>query len=266
MAKAPPTKAVANYNDRLAALASKAVEQEAHVGGGSFISTKGGHFGFNGGIVPGDKMNVIVLDHVSENCFYDGARYDADNPSSPVCFSFFRSDDEAVPHEKSETPQCDDCKSCPQNVFGSADTGKGKACKNIRRLALITEDGMEDIANATITFLKVPVTSVANWAGYVNSLNTSMKLPPVGVITEMSIVPDPKTQFKLKFRCVEKIEDEEVLGALLDRIEAVEKDLTHPYTPNGEREAQAAATPSKAARTGRGAPPPKASARVAARR
>lgn len=265
MAKAPTTKAVANYNDRLAALASKAVEQEANVGGGSFISTKGGHFGFNGGIVPGDKMNVIVLDHVSENCFYDGARYDPDNPSSPACFAFFRTEDEAHPHEKSESPQCDDCKSCPQNVFGSADTGKGKACKNIRRLALITEDGMEDIANATVSFLKVPVTSVANWAGYVNSLNTSLKLPPVAVITEMSIVPDPKTQFKLKFRLVEQIEDNDVIGALLDKMETVEKDLTHPYTPNSERTEQAPPA-SKAARGGRGAPPPKASPKLGARR
>ena len=238
MAKKPETTtALAKYDDRLAALAKKAVTTEAHVGGGSFIGTRGGQFTYNGGVIPDGRMNVIVLDHLGENSFYAGERYDPNNPTSPVCFSFFTADDEAAPHEKAEDPQCETCTGCPQNEWGSSDTGSGKACKNIRRLAIIMEDGMEDIENATIAFLKVPVTSVKEWAGYVNKLNSTMGLPPVAVITEMSIVPDAKTQFKIKFKLVEKIEDDAVIGALLDKVDACQNDLAHPYTPNAERTA-----------------------------
>lgn len=235
MAKKPETTALTSYDDRLAALAKQAAQTEAHVGGGSFISTRGGQLSFNGGVVPDGKMNIIVLDHVCENAFYDGERYDPNNPTSPVCFSFFKNADEAAPHEKSESPQADACEGCPHNEFGSSDTGRGKACKNIRRLALITEDGMEDIENATVAFLKVPVTSAKEWAGYVNSLNNTLKLPPLGVITELSIVPDAASQFKLKFKLVEKIEDPAVIGVLLDKMDACQRDLTHPYMPNSER-------------------------------
>lgn len=237
MAKKPePTTAVANYEDRLASLAKQAVQTEAHVGGGSYISTRGGQLSYNGGVVPDGKMNVIVLDHVCENAFYEG-RYDPNDPSSPACFAFFRNADEAAPHEKAETPQADACEGCPHNEFGSSDTGRGKACKNIRRLALITEDGMEDIENATVAFLKVPVTSAKEWAGYVNSLNNTLKLPPLAVITELSIVPDSASQFKLKFKLVEKIEDADVLGALLNKMDGCQRDLVHPYMPNSERPA-----------------------------
>lgn len=236
MAKKPETTALTSYDDRLAALAKQATQTEAHVGGGTYISTRGGQLSFNGGVIPDGKMNVIVLDHVCENAFYEG-RYDPNDPTSPACFAFFKNADEAAPHEKSESPQADACEGCPNNEFGSSDTGRGKACKNIRRLALITEEGMEDIESATIAFLKVPVTSVKEWAGYVNSLNNTLKLPPLGVITEISIVPDSASQFKLKFKLVEKIEDQDVLGALLDKMDACQRDLTHPYMPNSERPA-----------------------------
>lgn len=237
MAKKPETTALASYDDRLAALAKQASQTEAHVGGGTYISTKGGVLSYNGGTVPDNRMNVIVLNHVCENAYYAGERYDPNNPSSPVCFAFFTNPDEAAPHEKAEDPQADACTGCPHNEFGSADTGRGKACKNIRRLALITEEGMEDIESATVAFLKVPVTSVKEWAGYVNSLNNTLKLPPLAVITEISIVPDSQSQFKLKFKLVEKIEDADVLKALLDKMDASERDLVHPYMPNSERPA-----------------------------
>ncbi len=238
MAKKEETKSVAKYDERLAALAKASAKTEAHVGGGAYISCRGGQFSFGGNLIPGGKMQVIIIDHVAENAFYEG-RYDPDDPSSPVCFSFFRDVSDAAPHEKSEKPQSDACKGCPHDEFGSADTGRGKACKNIRRLAIIMEDGMDDIENATVAFLKIPVTSVKGWATYVKQLADTMGLPPLGVITEMSITPDSSTQFKLSFKLVEKIEDEDVLTALLDKADAIKSDLENPYVPNSERTAPA---------------------------
>ena len=274
MARAPkpePTKAVASYSDRLAALAKKAVATEAAVGSTSAINLKGGILSVGGIPVPDNKMNVIVVDHVGENAFYGDEPYDPSNPQSPVCFSFWTGETDQAPHEKSEEPQCESCLGCPQNQFGSARQGRGKACKNIRRLGLITEDGMEYISSATIYTLKVPVMSVKNWAAYTKKLDSTLGLPPLGVITEIHVVPDPVSQFRIEFRLVEKIEDEGVLEALLDRQEQVASDLAMPYTPNSERTAplpQARGRAAAAAPRGR-APAPtvnKASPKLGGRR
>ena len=237
MARAKPveTKAVANYDDRLAQLAKKATMQEAAVSGGAFISTKGGQFSFNGNVVPDGKLRCVVLDSVNENAYYGPYDYDPNNPASPVCFSLGRGEPEDGPHEKSEEPQNATCLGCPMNQFNTAAKGRGKACKNIRRLALLTEEGLEDIESATPAFLKVPVTSLKAWASYVNNVNTAYHKPPLAVVTEITILPDPDTQFKLSFRMVEPIEDQDVLAALLDKMDSVQKDLTQPYQPNSER-------------------------------
>ena len=231
MAKAPTkSTAVTKWDEELAKHAAMAAGIEASVQTGSWISTKGGRMSYNGQEVKGNKMNVIILDHILENHYYT-ARYDPDNPASPVCFAFARSDDDMSPHEKSSDPQSEACHGCPQNEWGTADTGRGKACANIRRLALIPEDGMEDVSAAQVAYMKIPVTSVKGWAGYVNNLSTVMKRPPFGVITEISVVPDDKTQFKIQFKLVEKIEDGEALGAIMERRAAVESELMAPYSP-----------------------------------
>lgn len=227
--------AVAKWDEELASLAQRAKGLEDSVSGGNFISTKGGRLQYQGAEIPGNTMNVIIVEHILENHMYEG-RFDPDTPQSPICFAFGEDEDEMSPHEKAESPQHETCKGCPFNEFGTADTGKGKACKNIRRLALIPEDGMEDIEAAELAMIKVPVTSVKGWAGYVRQLADSMGRPPLGVITELSLVPDPKSQFKMQFKCVEKIEDGDVIQALIAKREQANTDLRIPYAPAPEEE------------------------------
>jgi hypothetical protein len=112
---------------------------------------------------------------------------------------------------------------------------RGKGCKNIRRLALIAEDGLEDIENAEIAFLKVPVTSVRYWSGHVQTLASQLKRPPFAVVTEISVVPDPKTQFAVKFRVAGQIDDPDVIQALIARHEAVADQIAFPYSKNADR-------------------------------
>ena len=167
-------KALVPYDAELAKFAKAADATEAHVGGGGqFIKTRGGVLEFQGAEVPGNAMNVVVTDHVLENNFY-GDKYDPDNPQPPICYAFGRTDKEMVPHEEAADPQADSCAECPWNKFGSADKGRGKACKNQRRLALIPEDGLGDLENAETAYLKIPVTSGKAWAGYVRSLDETM--------------------------------------------------------------------------------------------
>lgn len=229
-------KSLVQWQERLAQEANIAAGIEENVGqGGSFISTRGGRLAFNGAEIPGNKMNVIVIDHILENHMFAG-RYDPDTPQSPVCFAFGTNEDEMKPHEKSSEPQHDICRGCPMNEFGTADTGKGKACKNIRRLAIITEDQLDNIEDAQVAYLKIPVTSVKGWAGYVRQLSSTLQRPPFGVITEISIVPDSKSQFKVQFKLVETIDDADMFEALFAKRDIVKNEIAFPYAPPSEEE------------------------------
>jgi hypothetical protein len=236
--KGSTSKALTKWDEELAKRANIQAEVEANVGaGGQFLSTRGGILMYKNNPVPDNKMNVVILNHVMENALYEG-RFDADNPASPVCFAFGDNDKTIAPHEKAEDRKADICKDCEFNEWGSADTGDGKACKNIRRLSIMTEDGLEDVEAAETAMIKVPVTSVKAWAGYVKQLKETLKRPTCAVITEISLVKDAKTQFKMQFKLVSKI-DGDVIGDLLAKADEALKELTQPYTKREEGESEA---------------------------
>lgn len=231
-------KSLANWEEELAKDASEAASVEANVGaGGNYLSTRGGILKYKDNPIEGNAINVIVLNHVIENAYYGGARFDPDSPANPVCFAIGKDEKSLAPHEESEEPQHDACEGCPMNEWESADTGRGKACKNIRRLALLTEDALDEgVEDAEAAFIKVPVTSVSNWATYVRKLKETTNRPPYAFITEIKLVPDPKTQFKMQFRLVEEL-DGEHMGALIARSREMVSPLSQPYRKREEDEA-----------------------------
>lgn len=56
------------------------------------------------------------------------------------------------------------CKDCAMNQFGSGEGGKGKACKNMKRLYILTGDSLFPYA------LTLPPTSIRAWTDYVSSI------------------------------------------------------------------------------------------------
>jgi hypothetical protein len=251
------------FDAELAALAQQSTALVDSIAqGGSFIKTQGGQLQYGGAVIPGNKMNVVVIDHILHNGDYDGA-YDPSNPQPPACYAFGRTEAEMQPHEKSTDVRCQQCKGCPQNEFGSADTGRGKHCKNMVRLAVLAQSDLDDVANAEEAYMHVPPTSIKNWAGYVRQLGEVMKKPPLAVITEISLTPDPKSQFKVNFQLVEEVTDSEVLGQLIEKYKVVSKKIDFPYQEKQE-------APAVPARGGRGrqqaAPAARGKAAPAARR
>ena len=224
-------KSIANWDEKLAELArrTKALEDTAAIGG-SKISIRGGAMTYNGTPVPGNKLNCIVLDHCLENHYYEGD-FDPDSPSSPVCFALSKESARTMaPHEASAKKQHDQCEGCPKNAFGTAERGRGKACKNVRRLVIIPEDAIKTgIDKAEVAGFIVPVTSCKNWQGYVDQLATTLKRPPLGVITEISCAPHPKNQVEVSFRMKAAIDDGSAIDALIQRNEAVQATLMRPY-------------------------------------
>lgn len=224
-----PGTAVATYEDRLAAMAKQNVEQEASVAAGGFISFRAGQLSYQGSPVKGNTLDVIVVDSVLENCYY-ADRFDPENPAPPSCYAFGRVEDELAPHADCSDPQAVRCCECPNNEFGTASEGKGKACKNTRRLAVIPAAPLEEEAlrKSEVAYMKLPVTSVKGWATYVRGLSVLENLPPLAVVSTVSTVPDPKSQFKVVFGKASNI-PRNLLPVLFARNEEISQVIMFPY-------------------------------------
>jgi hypothetical protein len=248
---------ITKYDAAYAEYAEKYASEE-RVSGGASISLRGGIMRLGEDEIEGNQICVIVLDSVKENAYYD-TPWDVDQPSlPPTCFALGRSAEEMRPPEEiyeSEyfEVQSEDCASCPMNEWGSG-RGKGKACGNRRRLALLAAgvfvprkgsrdfdlelfEDPKDFSEGDLAFMKLPVTSAKNWSKYVNSLASSLRRPPFGVITRISVQPDTDTQFKVHFELVEEV-SEDLFDIIMDRHAAACKELERPYEEPAEEDLQ----------------------------
>lgn len=254
-----PGTAVANWDEELAKQAEVAAAVEANSGGGQFFSVKGGILQFDGAPLPGNQAAVVIVDSIIEYTYYEGD-YDPDNPQSPAAYAFGRDEETIRWHENSIPEYAGElCKDSDINQWGSAEKGRGKACKNSRRLALIPagsynakgdlemfDDDEEHFRKTPIAFMKLPVTSVKGYSTFVKQVSGALRRPPHGVFTRISVVPDPKTQFKVLFEVLDKIPNE-LMGAVMQRHTEAQSIIEFPYAPIEE-------APAKPARGGRAAP------------
>jgi hypothetical protein len=232
------SKALVKWDARLAEAAKK-VSKGEELPQGKFISLKGGRLSFGGADIPDNEMRAIIIGAVHEHQYYDpDVDYDADNPSSPICFAFGEEEGEMKPHEASPKAQHESCEGCPNNEWGSSDRGKGKACKEVRRLALIAESDLDDLDNADIVYMKVPVTSVRNFSRYVSKdLGDVLHRPYWAVLTTIKVIPDKKSQFKVQFELHEKVETDKLLEKLEKKYEEAMKTIGFPYIAREREEA-----------------------------
>lgn len=235
--------AMTKWDEELAARAKAGSATAGSAAGTSkSINTKSGIFTIDGQSA-GQTLRCIILEGVLENAYYgpDGD-YDPDNPRSPVSFAIGQPGqkaDELVWHEDSLPEHAGTlCKDTDINQWGSAEKGRGKATKNVARLMVIAADDLDDIAGAEARRLKVPVTSVKNWAAYVKQLSALKGWPTLAVVTEITLTPHPKWQFEMNFRHVEDV-DGDLIGDLLAKEEATRDDLTRPYSKQSEEEEEA---------------------------
>jgi hypothetical protein len=223
---------VNTWKEQLDAKVKAAAATEKSAGSASsWISLKGSQISIDGAAVPGDSLDMVVLDYVLENQYYD-VDFDPDVPASPVCFAFGTDAKTMGPHEESPDAQHATCLGCPNAQWGSAKRGKGKACKEIRRLACISAGEVDEVETAELRMLKIPVTSTEFWSGYVRHLSEVMGLPPCAVVTRMTIIktPEERSPFKLSFKYVSTI-DEKLLPGIFARVEHIQDDLLRPYDP-----------------------------------
>ena len=207
--KATTSTAVVPWDEQLAREAEIAAELERNAGGGAFFSVRGGMLTFNDAPVPNNTMAVVIIDGIFENVFY-ADDFDPDSPAPPTCFAFARDEADLAPHPtvvEAGQDQSGVCKGCPMNEWGTADKGRGKACRNTRRLALIPGGTFDEktgrfvafrdeehFEKAPIGFLKLPVTSVKGYASFVKTIAGGLKLPPHGIFSKVVVAPHQKNQ------------------------------------------------------------------------
>jgi hypothetical protein len=260
MAKAKPSTALVKWDEKLAALAAAATKTVASVGGGgNFLSLKSGILSYQKAPIPDNKMACIILAQTLENQFYADDFVEG-QPASPACYAFGDDRKTMVPHEQVENPVNPTCAGCPNKEWGTASRGKGKACNDVIRLALVTQGDLEDLAAAELAYLKLPYFSTLDWAGYVRQLDEAHHKPPMAFVTELSVVPDAKSQFRVRFRMVEPIEtDNAGMEALFAQQAAAAREIAFPYPKFDDAPA---APPARAARRAPAAPAPQRSVAV----
>jgi hypothetical protein len=167
-----------------------ALKQQIGQPGGRAIKIKNTGFISPEGMDLGNEIQIVVLDFISKNMFYDRP-YDPQSPSPPACYAQGRVIDEMASDPESPVPQADKCKTCPLNQFGSGNNGKSKACKNTRELAVLlvdpeNPDALLDPA-APIYTLSVPPTGLRAFDGAVASIARSLAGPPLKAILTATV-------------------------------------------------------------------------------
>jgi len=182
----------------------------------------------------------VVVDQHSMNAYWS-QKYDGQK-NAPDCVSMdgkvgMARQDAAV----AWAGGCQDCATCPLNQFGSAEDGRGKACKNMKRVALLREG---EILPLLIT---IPPTSVREWNTYMVNLTSKLK-KPYSVVTKIKLTKATNasgiTYSKGVFSRVKDLSKEEVahLKEYAAGIKAILRNVTIDITDvQAEDEAQTAA-------------------------
>lgn len=252
---------VTKYGEQWAAQAETFSAKE-HVES-STISHRGGVF--KAGDIEFPELCVVILADVYENSYYEGA-FDPNLLTPPKCFALGDEEEGMAPHEAMEAhdffeAQNGDCASCPFNQWGSADKGKGKACKNTRRMSVIpagvfsprkgsrdldldcyitddTKENEEHVLNADAMMIKVPPTSVREYKKFVQQCASEYSRPPAGIITRIYTEPMSNGGHKLVFEPIDELPDD-LYPAVTKRQETASAMLLSPYSgPDEEVERQ----------------------------
>ena len=218
------------WDEEFANLAKEATKGIKAGADGKFISFSGGRMSFGGADIPDDEIRCVIVGWTHHNIYYDpDVRYDPKNPQSPLCYAFGTDEEEMEPHSEAPEKQCDSCAECPLNQFETSKTGRGKACKNTFRVALIAEDDLDDIGNAEVVYASIPPKSLKNLSTYLTKDLDKLKRPFWSVVTLMTRVPDSESQFRITFKFEEMIEDANLFAPLKELWKDTMEGIDFPY-------------------------------------
>lgn len=211
-----------NWQEQMAADAKATLEQERPAL--AIMSLKSGVMTIGGEPVPDNEIECVIIASAAEMVYYTTA-YDSDVRSNPACYAIgdCRSE-ELAPYPDSTEKQSEDCKSCPNFQWGSDPKGgKGKACKERRRMALFPADG-----SAELCLLSIPSMSIKNFSNHARECVAATGKPLYAAITKIKLVPSQRSMIEVKFARVGEVPEHMLPAILAKKSEAMEA-LLAPY-------------------------------------
>ena len=166
--------------------------------------------GKEAGRVKDGFLNAIIINALPKvsRQFY-ASSYDPDAaPTLPDCWSNLGD----VPDAKASNPQGVSCATCPQNIEGSGNNGKGRACRFNRRIAVVLENDM----SGDIYQFSIPAKSLfGKGVGNTHPFESYIKFLPANgesidrIVTQISF-DENETADVLKFTPVRHLTEEEI--------------------------------------------------------
>ena len=181
-----------------AVLSYKGKEWKVKYRGEYTLVTRNDVYG-DGSSDPSASIEVVLVTapaHVSKVYYAKG--FNEGDCGPPDCWSVNAvAPDAGAAHKQSKT-----CAGCPQNVFGTAPTrdgvgGKGKACADIKRVAVVPTSDIDNLAFGGPMLLRVPPDSLKEIKDYGAKLD-QRGIPYNAVSTRVSFaqgVAHPKLMF-----------------------------------------------------------------------
>ncbi|MCL2103156.1 MAG: hypothetical protein FWH25_03865 [Syntrophorhabdaceae bacterium] len=167
------------------------------------------------------RFSGVVAAFHNTNVMFESDEDGAEGTNIPLC----QSSDGKIGLER-ETGEAIDCATCPHNQWGTdKKAGRGKACKNMRRLYVLVEGCSLPIV------LSLSPTSIRGWEAYRAQLAVDRKTP-LDVITEFSLKKETNKEGKpysvVKFKAVGALSAENRLAAkTLSSSEPYDKNMSH---------------------------------------
>jgi hypothetical protein len=155
------------------------------------------------------ELNIIVVDMLKEvSREYYSSDYDPEGKASlPDCWSA----DGRTPDAKAPNRQGSGCATCPKNIDGSGNKGRGKACRFKRRIAVLVEgDPSGDIYQMSFAAKSLFGKGIGNehpFESYCNYLKANGEAPDT-VVTKVMYDLDADT-LTLKFKAVRHLTQDE---------------------------------------------------------
>ncbi len=177
---------------------------------------------------PVQHVDVVVVAAASaiSKKWYAGGYTDGVS-QAPDCFSINGVSPDAASRDK----QNEFCATCPQNIWGSATTERGrkaKACRDGRRIALVPIDDVPNVDYGGAMLLDIPPTSLASLEMYVRTLER-LQADASQVVTRIGFNPDVTHQ-ELTFETVGWVDDPDDYATVVEHAKSstVQRMLEEP--------------------------------------
>lgn len=180
---------MAKYRERLSDRAAN-LSKQITAAPSNVIKLKGRVFTMPDGTTNPGPLKAVILDFVSFNSYFKGA-YNANKPVPPVCWAHGDMDSLSPSANSPEVQHDGDCASCPKNQWGSATNGgKGKACKNQLKIAIMAWD-LKTPDSSKIYLLNVSPTGIKIFSGFARRVQKSLgpDALPIRVVCDIGFDP-----------------------------------------------------------------------------